>query len=1207
ILSEIGQKISSTLDLENILETVYTSVNKLMDASAFGISVFNKKEGRLEFKFSIDKSERQPTRYVELTNEKSFCIWCIKNGKDVFINDMPLEYSKYTPSGTTDVDSGDATESAIFIPLIVEKRIIGTIDVQSYEKNAYTTNHLEIMRTIASHTAVALDNALAYEQLNKAHQELNMLSMVARKTDNYVIITDRNDEIEWVNEGFTHITGYKLKDVLKKNPGKLLRGKLTSDKEARRIDKLKKDKKPFTAELLNYGKKGEPIWLYANVTPVLDQNKSVERYITVGSDITEWKRAEEKIQTQNKELEESYNNITILSEIGRQLTSTLEFEAIFNKLHEKVNQLMSADCLGVRIYHPDKNIVEYKYEVEKGKRHVSADISMDDDNNYTVWCIKNKKEIFINDNKKEYKKYTKEIVVPRGDMTDSLIFYPMVFDKKVLGVITVQSFAKNAYTKYHLNILKTLASYTAQALNNADAYEHLNKSNLQLEQKTSELQESYKDTKLLSTLGKSITSCFTVEKIIEVAYENVNKLMEASSLAIGVYNKQLNRLEFPGVIEKGKLLPIFTVSLDQDDQMPVVCFKKKQDILINNMEKEAKAYIGVSPDKKALKGEVTSALIYLPLFIKTRGIGVISVQSFEKNVYTTYNLDMLRSLAVYVSIALENARGYELVEEKVKERTAEVVKQKHEIEKAYQDVELLSGIGKDITSTLSVEEIIEKVYINANALMDAAVFSIGIYNEKEQTLEFKGGKEKGKALSQYHYRMDVTRIAVWCFKNQKNALINDYQKELTNYIGKIEPVIIGDPPESLMYLPLNYNQKRIGVITVQSFEKNAYTDYHLKILLNIAVYSAIALENAHLYENTELKVKDRTKEIEKQKKELEISYNNINILSEIGQKISSTLDLENILETVYRSVNKLMDATAFSISVFNEKEERLEFNFFIDKSERIPAYYVEMTNEKSLAIWCIKNGKDVFMNNYTQQEIEKYIPSGNGQVIGDAPESVIFIPLIVEKRIIGTISVQSYKKNAYTTNHLQMLKTIASYTAVALDNATAYENLDRLREDLEETNKDIEDSMRYASKIQQTMLPPRQAVKKHLPNSFILNHPRDIVSGDFYWMETIKATKKTIIAAVDCTGHGVPGAFLTIVGNNLLNRIVIEQEITKPGEILKELNNGMIEWLHRDKKKESIRDGMDISLCTIDNSNGAPTLIFAGAQIHCIRFATIHL
>jgi len=104
------------------------------------------------------------------------------------------------------------------------------------------------------------------------------------------------------------------------------------------------------------------------------------------------------------------------------------------------------------------------------------------------------------------------------------------------------------------------------------------------------------------------------------------------------------------------------------------------------------------------------------------------------------------------------------------------------------------------------------------------------------------------------------------------------------------------------------------------------------------------------------------------------------------------------------------------------------------------------------------------------------------------------------------------------------------------------------------------------------------------------------VSGDFYWMDTVNANGKTIIAAVDCTGHGVPGAFLTIVGNNLLNSIVIEQEITQPGEILTALNNGMIEWLHYGGKKEEIRDGMDISLCTIDNSNGAPTLRFAGAH-----------
>ena len=94
---------------------------------------------------------------------------------------------------------------------------------------------------------------------------------------------------------------------------------------------------------------------------------------------------------------------------------------------------------------------------------------------YTVWCIKNKKEIFINDNQKEYKKYTKKIVVPTGEMPHSLLFSPMTLGKKVLGVITVQSFEKNAYTKYHADILRTLSSYTAIALENAVTFEKLGK------------------------------------------------------------------------------------------------------------------------------------------------------------------------------------------------------------------------------------------------------------------------------------------------------------------------------------------------------------------------------------------------------------------------------------------------------------------------------------------------------------------------------------------------------------------------------------------------------------------------------------------------------------------------------------------------------------------------------------------------------------
>src|SRR5690606_15941368 len=111
--------------------------------------------------------------------------------------------------------------------------------------------------------------------------------------------------------------------------------------------------------------------------------------------------------------------------------------------------------------------------------------------------------------------------------------------------------------------------------------------------------------------------------------------------------------------------------------------------------------------------------------------------------------------------------------------------------------------------------------------------------------------------------------------------------------------------------------------------------------------------------------------------------------------------------------------------------------------------------------------------------------------------------------------------------------------------------------ELDEINKDITASIRYAKRIQDAILPPDDYVKKHLPNTFILFKPKDIVSGDFYWMEDFKDS--VIFAAVDCTGHGVPGAFMSIVGHNILDRVVAENKITEPARILDELNKGISE------------------------------------------------
>ncbi len=145
--------------------------------------------------------------------------------------------------------------------------------------------------------------------------------------------------------------------------------------------------------------------------------------------------------------------------------------------------------------------------------------------------------------------------------------------------------------------------------------------------------------------------------------------------------------------------------------------------------------------------------------------------------------------------------------------------------------------------------------------------------------------------------------------------------------------------------------------------------------------------------------------------------------------------------------------------------------------------------------------------------------------------------------------------------------------------------------EIELKSKDIIDSITYAKRIQDAILPTDDMFTNQLPQTFILFNPKDIVSGDFYWLA--QKSGKSLFAAVDCTGHGVPGAFMSIVGYNLLDKIVGEYGTTEPHLILNELNKGVSDTLRQEVDSDAIKDGMDISLCTFDAKTGI--LEYAGA------------
>jgi serine phosphatase RsbU (regulator of sigma subunit) len=288
------------------------------------------------------------------------------------------------------------------------------------------------------------------------------------------------------------------------------------------------------------------------------------------------------------------------------------------------------------------------------------------------------------------------------------------------------------------------------------------------------------------------------------------------------------------------------------------------------------------------------------------------------------------------------------------------------------------------------------------------------------------------------------------------------------------------------------------------------------------------------------------------------------------------------------------------VRIYHPDRNEVEYRYEIERGEVLEPLSVSMDNDDNFSVWCIKNRKEIFIND-NLNEYHKYtkkivVPSG------DMPHSLLFCPMMIGERIVGVLTVQSFTLHAYEPWHIDVLKTLGTYTAIAFENANLVEHLEdkvkertsevvKQKEIIEEKNKHITDSIKYAKRIQEAIIPGEDSVRQHLQNSFVLYKPKDIVSGDFYWIE--RKNNKILFAVVDCTGHGVPGAFMSIIGFNGLNQIVNEYNYTKPSEILTQLNKTISYTLRQRVEDSVIRDGMDMAICCIDLESNK--LEFAGA------------
>jgi serine phosphatase RsbU (regulator of sigma subunit)/FixJ family two-component response regulator len=223
------------------------------------------------------------------------------------------------------------------------------------------------------------------------------------------------------------------------------------------------------------------------------------------------------------------------------------------------------------------------------------------------------------------------------------------------------------------------------------------------------------------------------------------------------------------------------------------------------------------------------------------------------------------------------------------------------------------------------------------------------------------------------------------------------------------------------------------------------------------------------------------------------------------------------------------------------------------------------------------------------------------------PDYRIVTPISKKGKNLGYLYLENPQtREAFNYNQREILQMLASQAAISIENANLYsrleerskelqeekEKVEAVKVELEQKNEDITASIRYARRIQFAILPHLEEMQRTFPDSFVLYKPKDIVSGDFYWFA--EKGDKLLLAAVDCTGHGVPGAFMSVIGHSFLNETVDGEQITDPEKILFSLNQKVKSALKQDQATTETADGMDLALCSIDKKT--LHLDFCGAR-----------
>jgi len=1051
IINSIQQGLAAELNFQAIVDLVGDKLRKVFNTNELGITWFDEKTNLVNYLYVYEHGKKIEAA-AQAPRPGGIFETEVRTRQPIVFN-TTKDFEKFNASA---LPGTDQSKSSISVPIISNDRVLGDISTENYEReNAYGESELRLLTTVAASLGTALQNARLFDETQRLLKETE-----ARNAELAIINSVQKGLASKLDmQAIYDLVGDQVRDIFKSEvvyiairsaadsstiefPYYLDRGtrlRVTDVKLGKGItSRVMLSNQPLIANTMkeqlaqggiyDEGEEsdsylGVPITLGNFVAGVVSVqsyqehafNESDVRLLsTLASSMgvaLENARLFDETQRLLMETEERNAELDAVRRATLGLASSIKLEDVLNSILESIFGIYkNVSTIDIFLYKQETDSIIHGASYNEQTGRTKESIYQPRRDGLTHKVIQNGEPIIIED------MGTHELYKDTPSIQGSIIGTPLKIGRRVVGVLNISFKTSRSFQPNELRTSLLMADQAAVAIENARLFDETQRLLKETEQRNAELG-------MINSVQQALVSNIDIKSIYKSVGRKLTEIFNVQSAVIYTIDLDSRVMQYEYAFEQGKeweIEPRRTTSLHDYIVNEVV--KSKKSFVLN---KDFEQFVADFSDYRSARDRRPKSLCAVPIIIREHSVTGISLQNLEvENYFSESAMRLLETISNAMSVSLENARLFDETQRLLKET-----------EKNAAELQIINRVGEEMSRRLDVKTITRTVGDNVTQIFKADATSILLLDEKAGLIVPLYEWDDGKYIEEVEPFPLGTGLTSKVIKSNR-ALVLGSAEEAAEYGVFYPPEAIAVNPtitQSYLGVPIITGEKVIGVISVNTYSRNAYTDESVRLLSTLANNMGVALENANLFDETQRLLQ----ETEQRAAELAI-------LNSVGEAMAQTLDIKTLIGIVGDKVQGIFHADVAYIRLLDAQAVNLQQFYNYDLGSMPLDQPIPLG--QGMSSQAIHSKQAVVFNTDAESRelgaIPSPLPTAKGHL--KDTQSGILVPILAGEKAIGVVSVQSYHEYAFNENNLNLLQTITASMAIALENARLFEETQQL-------------------------------------------------------------------------------------------------------------------------------------------------------------------